>query len=462
MGNAGLRLRWPGAKRAAENAAREKDAALEEERDADLPEIVAAVAALSARVVESASSTAQASSKQSVDVLEVISMGARIGEWAEACAQSSARTSARIREALARADRGTSIVEELVGATADSFARSSEQIRAVASEAKDIDGVLELISRIASQTRLLALNSAVEAARAGEHGKAFSVVAQEIRALSDQTAKATEEISRKLGVVRESSQNAVKTLDAGRTEAEHRVERASDVKTAFVELSDSITEIDRLATEVTSVTSEQIAAVNEMSRRGRQIAGVATGCAFEADASAEFAVLMISEMAGLRERVGVPESDAERNITAASAYDAEVRRALEGFSAICLRLGPPAVRPAKGGRELPALLFGGRAMNDRFEIVDEVNRLTGLTATLFVRTTNGFFRISTNVKKADGSRAVGTQLNPKGLAMRELAKGRSHHGYAYILGKPFYTGYEPIIDAGGTILGAWYAGKPLS
>jgi methyl-accepting chemotaxis protein len=70
-------------------------------------------------------------------------------------------------------------------------------------------------------------------------------------------------------------------------------------------------------------------------------------------------------------------------------------------------------------------------------------------------------RVATNVKRADGQRATGTVLNPKGLAMERLRQGRSQFGAVYVLGKPFVAAYEPVLAESGELLGALYTGFAL-
>lgn len=71
---------------------------------------------------------------------------------------------------------------------------------------------------------------------------------------------------------------------------------------------------------------------------------------------------------------------------------------------------------------------------------------------------NDFVRVATNVKKDDGSRAIGTVLDPKGKAMAAISKGESFYGEVPILGKSYITGYEPIRNASGEIIGVYYVG----
>jgi signal transduction histidine kinase/DNA-binding response OmpR family regulator len=127
------------------------------------------------------------------------------------------------------------------------------------------------------------------------------------------------------------------------------------------------------------------------------------------------------------------------------------------------RLGQVSLEPAPPGSPTAnELFFGGLCMNGSFDLVDQVTDLMKGTATIFIRDGDRFVRISTNVRrKGDGSRAVGTQLDPKGKAIQRLLKGESFYGVVDILGTPYITGYEPIHDDNHKIVGAYYVGYPL-
>ena len=102
------------------------------------------------------------------------------------------------------------------------------------------------------------------------------------------------------------------------------------------------------------------------------------------------------------------------------------------------------------------MLAGDRVLNNFFEPVDRVKELVGGTATVFM----GDERITTNVKKPDGSRAVGTKLAPGPVYDAVLKRGEPFFGQADILGTPFFTAYEPIKDAAGATIGVLYVGIP--
>ncbi len=124
------------------------------------------------------------------------------------------------------------------------------------------------------------------------------------------------------------------------------------------------------------------------------------------------------------------------------------------------KLGAPKIQGTDpvGGKSAPGLYFGTTKMNNLFDVVDEVAKEHGGTATLFVKAGDEYVRVATNVKKDDGSRAIGTILDPNGPAIAMIKKGEAYYGDATILGKPYVTGYEPIRDAAKNVIGIYYVG----
>lgn len=126
-------------------------------------------------------------------------------------------------------------------------------------------------------------------------------------------------------------------------------------------------------------------------------------------------------------------------------------------------VGEPGTGPtiALAGRPVNDLLFGSRPQGNSFGLVDGVTATMGGTATLFSRAGNDFVRISTNVKKADGGRAIGTELDPHGPVIANIRKGLGFYGVVDILGNPYVTGYEPIFNRSHDgVIGIWYVGYP--
>lgn len=109
-------------------------------------------------------------------------------------------------------------------------------------------------------------------------------------------------------------------------------------------------------------------------------------------------------------------------------------------------------------QQVPQLWLGDQAQVGRFDLVDGVTRIMGGTATLFSRRGEDFVRVTTNVRRADGERAIGTLLDPQGAAIRAIRAGQAFYGQVDILGNPFLTGYEPIRNQQGQVIGITYVG----
>jgi hypothetical protein len=138
----------------------------------------------------------------------------------------------------------------------------------------------------------------------------------------------------------------------------------------------------------------------------------------------------------------------------------KVKTSMAALRAKTAKLGPPKIEGADpvAGKNVPALYFGSTKMNNSFDVVDEVVKENGGTATLFVKAGDEYVRVATNVKKDDGSRAIGTILDPNGPAIAVIKKGEAYYGDVTILGKPYVAGYEPIRDASGGVIGIYYVG----
>jgi methyl-accepting chemotaxis protein len=123
--------------------------------------------------------------------------------------------------------------------------RSSYLMQELAKAADRIGGIVDLISNIASQTNMLALNATIEAARAGEAGRGFAIVAQEVKALAEQTTNATTDISTQISGIQASTQQAATVIET---------------------ISKTIREVDAIATSIASAVEEQGAATQEIVR----------------------------------------------------------------------------------------------------------------------------------------------------------------------------------------------------
>ncbi|MFY9905654.1 MAG: methyl-accepting chemotaxis protein [Terriglobales bacterium] len=154
----------------------------------------------------------------------------------------------------------------VAGQAVESAESANQTVSKLGDSSVEIGKVIEVITSIAQQTNLLALNATIEAARAGEAGKGFAVVANEVKELAKQTAKATEEIKQKIGVIRENTGGAVEAIGGIKGVIDKISQISTTIATAVEEQSATTQEMARNVTEAArgaATISENIQGVAE-------------------------------------------------------------------------------------------------------------------------------------------------------------------------------------------------------
>jgi sensor histidine kinase regulating citrate/malate metabolism len=141
---------------------------------------------------------------------------------------------------------------------------------------------------------------------------------------------------------------------------------------------------------------------------------------------------------------------------AASAQDARVSKSMTALKDQTAELGAPKSegKEAVGGKDAPALYFGSTKINNNLAVVDKVAKEggEGMAATLFVKGEGDeYIRVATTLPKALGSELGGPALD-------SINAGKPYYGEAPVIGVPCITGYEPIKDASGAIIGVYSVG----
>ncbi|MEX5508006.1 methyl-accepting chemotaxis protein [Pseudomonas paralactis] len=176
--------------------------------------------------------------------------------------------------------------QESVGRAQDEISQLASRIngtestvQSLAVQAEQIGSVLEVISSIANQTNLLALNAAIEAARAGEQGRGFAVVADEVRSLAQRTALSTQEIKTIIEGLQQGSREAVEAMHASREGVERCVQDSQLAVQMLQAVGEDITHIDQLNSRIVATTREQTSANLEIVERLQSVQNIAQSTA---------------------------------------------------------------------------------------------------------------------------------------------------------------------------------------
>lgn len=172
------------------------------------------------------------------------------------------------------ASEGEETVKQAVSGikiTADEVANVGEIMSVLNERVMEILGMVDVIRSVADQTNLLALNAAIEAARAGEQGRGFAVVADEVRALAKRTQDSTEQIARVVDDLTDSTKKATNSVQQGNHKATEAVDLAEQINLILSNVTSSMSELDKVAKDVSDSAHSQLAGVVAMTDEVRNI-----------------------------------------------------------------------------------------------------------------------------------------------------------------------------------------------
>ena len=215
--------------------------------EAMIGEIVEIVSQASTEL-EASAGTLTATAERSEELATTV---AAASEEASTNVQSVASATEEMASSVNEISRQVQGSARIANEAVEQAQKTNDRVAELAKAAARIGDVVELINTIAGQTNLLALNATIEAARAGEAGRGFAVVASEVKALAEQTAKATGEISQQISGIQAATQESVG---------------------AIKEIGDTIGRMSEIAATIAAAVEEQGAATQEISRNVQQAA----------------------------------------------------------------------------------------------------------------------------------------------------------------------------------------------
>jgi methyl-accepting chemotaxis protein len=210
-------------------------------------EIVETVSSASTELEASASTLTSTAERAQ----QLTTMVAAASEEASTNVQSVASATEEMTSSVNEISRQVQDSARMAGEAVDQARKTNDRVSELSKAAARIGDVVELINTIAGQTNLLALNATIEAARAGEAGRGFAVVASEVKALAEQTAKATGEIGQQISGIQAATQESVN---------------------AIKEISGTIEKLSEISSTIAAAVEEQGAATQEISRNVQQAA----------------------------------------------------------------------------------------------------------------------------------------------------------------------------------------------
>ncbi|QHF02607.1 MULTISPECIES: methyl-accepting chemotaxis protein [Pseudomonas syringae group] len=204
-----------------------------------------------------------------------------VAKNAEHAASEMRNAESQAQQGQVNIDNSLRQIEHLSG----TIGQAVEVMHTLSSESTQIGGVLEVISSIAEQTNLLALNAAIEAARAGEQGRGFAVVADEVRLLAQRTQKSTAEIQAMIERLQRHSDAAVKVIGDSSRSSQLTIEQANQAGQSLTSISQALRNLNGLNASIASATLQQSHVVDDINQNVTQAAQLSQSTALAAEQS---------------------------------------------------------------------------------------------------------------------------------------------------------------------------------
>lgn len=226
--------------------------------------------------------TQQAGTETVVSAMQQVESNAyEVKSYAESASEASSSANEQAKLGAEMTTTAIAAISRLTG----EIEQASQVISKVGNYSNEVGTVLDVITAIAEQTNLLALNAAIEAARAGEAGRGFAVVADEVRSLATRTHQSTQEVHQTIEQLQHEVAEAVEVMKRAQESTHSSVSEVEKVANSLREIADAVAGINNLNAQMTLSAQQQESASAEVNRSVKEIGSIAEGTSAEAQES---------------------------------------------------------------------------------------------------------------------------------------------------------------------------------